>query len=48
MLIMRELLETDEPQISTPRAVYDGRTNLFSIREFSLPNGRQTVRSAVP
>jgi eukaryotic translation initiation factor 2C len=27
------------PQVFTPRAVYDGRKNLFAVRELPFPQG---------
>ncbi|KAJ3555887.1 hypothetical protein NM688_g2332 [Phlebia brevispora] len=42
MQIIRRLQEVIAPQIFTPRAVYDGRKNLFSIGELPFPDGAQT------
>ncbi|KAJ3552097.1 hypothetical protein NM688_g4337 [Phlebia brevispora] len=42
MQVIRRLQEVVAPQIFTPRVVYDGRKNLFSIRELPFPDGAQT------
>lgn len=44
MEIIRHLQEVDAPQVFTPRAAYDGRKNLFSIRELPFNEGTQIVR----
>ncbi len=47
MSIIRRLQEDIAPQIFTPRAVYDGRKNMFSARELPFANERDshTVRT---
>ncbi len=47
MEIIKRLQERDRPQIFTPRAAYDGRKNLFSIRELPFTEGTQTVRAVM-
>lgn len=42
MLLIKELQYTVAPDIFTPRAVYDGRKNMFAIRE--LPFGEAGVK----
>ena len=44
MEIMRQLQEVTAPQIFTPRIVYDGRKNAFSIKELPFTEGTQKVR----
>lgn len=43
MQLIDRLQTVAEPQVFTPRAVYDGRKNLFSIREYDFPNGSKEV-----
>lgn len=46
MAIIRRLQENVAPQVFTPRAVYDGRKNMFSASPLPFANDRdsQTVR----
>lgn len=45
MELVRQLQTTVAPQIFTPRAVYDGRKNVFSVRELPFgPEGTKEVR----
>ena len=41
--IIRRLQEVDAPQIFTPRAAYDGRKNLFSVRRLPFTEDTHTV-----
>lgn len=43
MELVKHLQEVIAPQVFTPRAVYDGRKNLFSIRELPFDQGSKTV-----
>ena len=44
MNLIKQLQTTVAPQIFTPRAVYDGRKNLFAIRELPFgPEGSKEV-----
>lgn len=43
MDIIRRLQEQIAPQVFTPRCVYDGRKNMFSIRRLPFPDGKETV-----
>ena len=44
MDLIRHLQEVIAPQVFTPRAVYDGRKNMFAIRELPFTGGSMTVR----
>lgn len=44
MMIIRRLQENVAPHIFTPKAVYDGRKNIFSARQLPLEGKSQTVR----
>lgn len=44
MEIIRRLQEDTAPQVFTPRCAYDGRKNLFSIRELPFTEGSAQVR----
>ena len=46
MQIMHALQTETAPEIFTPRAAYDGRKNLFSIRELPFTEGTHTVRGS--
>jgi eukaryotic translation initiation factor 2C len=43
MDLIRTLQQDIAPQIFTPRAVYDGRKNMFAARELPFENGTQDV-----
>ena len=45
MQVIRRLQEVIAPQVFTPRAVYDGRKNMFAVRELPFTGGTQTVKS---
>lgn len=42
MHIIRRLQEVIAPHVFTPKAVYDGRKNIFSARELPFDNGGDT------
>lgn len=44
MDLIRQLQTVVAPEIFTPRAVYDGRKNLFAVRELPFPEGSKEVR----
>jgi eukaryotic translation initiation factor 2C len=44
MDLIRHLQEVAAPNIFTPPAVYDGRKNMFAIRELPFTEGSMTVR----
>ncbi len=45
MELMSQLQMVVAPELFTPRAVYDGRKNLFSLRELPIPEGKAEVRA---
>ncbi|KIP10717.1 hypothetical protein PHLGIDRAFT_125407 [Phlebiopsis gigantea 11061_1 CR5-6] len=47
MDIIRRLQEQVAPETFTPRCVYDGRKNLFSIRQLPFSDGKQTFDVAM-
>lgn len=44
MDVIRELQTKTAPEIFTPRCVYDGRKNMFSIRELPFTEGTAQVK----
>lgn len=48
MLLIDRLQTVTAPHVFTPRAAYDGRKNMFAIREFPFPDGSQEVTSPLP
>lgn len=43
MDVIRQLQQVTAPQVFTPRCVYDGRKNLFSIRRLPFTDDTATV-----